>query len=76
MNNDRNIDNAKFVVREMELEYPVLRSEELPARYGVQGFPTLIIVNQQGKVAEIHVGYSPQLFENVTATVNRLLDAK
>ena len=76
VNNDRNIDNAKFVVREMELEYPVLRSEELPARYGVQGFPTLIIVDQQGKVAEIHVGYSPQLFENVTATVNRLLDAK
>ncbi len=68
--------NAKFVVREMQLEYPVLRSEELPAKYAVQGFPTLIIVDQQGQVAEILGGYSPQLYENVTAAVDRLLDTK
>ncbi len=76
VNNDRNLHNAEFVVREMQLEYPVLRSEDLPAKYGVQSFPTLIIVDQQGKVAQIHVGYSPQLFEDVTAAVDRLLESK
>ena len=60
MNNDRNVDDAKFVVREMQLDYPVLRSQDLPGKYGVQGFPTLIIIDQQGKVADIHVGYSPR----------------
>ncbi len=60
----------------MQLDYPVLRSQDLPGKYGVQGFPTLIIIDQQGKVADIHAGYSPQLFEEVTAAVDRLLDAK
>jgi thiol-disulfide isomerase/thioredoxin len=76
MNNDHNEEDARFVVREMQLDYPVLRSQELPGKYGVQGFPTLIIIDQQGKVADIHVGYSPQLYEEVTAAVDRLLEAK
>jgi thiol-disulfide isomerase/thioredoxin len=76
MNNDQDEDDARFVVREMQLDYPVLRSQEMPGKYGVQGFPTLIIIDQQGKVADIHVGYSPQLYEDVTAAVDRLLGAK
>ena len=65
--------SERFVAREMQLEYPVLRSEDLPAKYAVQGFPTLIVVDQQGNVADIHVGYSPALYEQVTAAVDRLL---
>jgi len=76
MNNDQKEDDAKFVVHEMQLDYPVLRSLDLPRKYGVQGFPTLIIIDQKGKVADIHVGYSPHLFEEVTAAVDRLLEAK
>jgi thiol-disulfide isomerase/thioredoxin len=73
MNNDREENDAKFVAREMQLEYPVLRSEDLPAKYAVQGFPTLIIVDQQGNIADIHVGYSPELYAQVTAVVDQLL---
>jgi thiol-disulfide isomerase/thioredoxin len=76
MNNDQDEDDARFVVREMQLEYPVLRSQELPGKYGVQGFPTLIVIDQQGQVADVHVGYSPRLYEQVTAAVDRLLGAK
>ena len=76
VNNDHNEDDARFVAREMQLDYPVLRSQELPAKYGVQGFPTLIIIDQQGKVADIHVGYSPRLYEEVTAAVDRLVGVK
>jgi thiol-disulfide isomerase/thioredoxin len=75
-NNDRVEDDAKFVVRAMPIEYPVLRSMDLPGKFGVQGFPTLVIIDKEGKVADIHVGYSPELFEEVTAVVDRLLDAK
>ncbi|MFI5455753.1 MAG: TlpA family protein disulfide reductase [Isosphaerales bacterium] len=67
---------AKFVVQKMQLDYPVLRSDDLPGKYGVSGFPTMIIIDQQGNGADIHVGYSPHLFEEVTATVDRLLDAR
>jgi thiol-disulfide isomerase/thioredoxin len=76
MNNDRKEEDAKFVVEKMALEYPVLRSDELPAKYGVNGFPTLIVIDQQGKIADVHIGYSDHLFEDVKATVDRLLGAK
>ncbi len=76
MNNDQKEEDARFVVREMQLDYPVLRSQELPAKYGIQGFPTLIIIDQDGKVADLHIGYSPQLFEAVTATVDRPLEGR
>jgi thiol-disulfide isomerase/thioredoxin len=76
MNNDRKEEDARFVVEKMSLEYPVLRSDELPGKYGVKGFPTLIVIDQQGKVADVHIGYSDHLFEDVTATVDRLLGAK
>ena len=39
MNNDRNEDDAKFVVQKMQLDYPVLRSDEIPGKYGVQRLP-------------------------------------
>jgi thiol-disulfide isomerase/thioredoxin len=76
MNNDQNEDDARFVRREMQLDYPVLRSQEMPAKYGCRGFPTVVIIDQQGKVADVHIGYSPQLFEELTEAVDRLLDAK
>ena len=76
MNNDRKEEDAKFVVEKMSLEYPVLRSDELPGKYGVRGFPTLVVIDQEGKVADVHIGYSDHLFEDVTATVDKLLGAK
>jgi thiol-disulfide isomerase/thioredoxin len=76
MNNDQKEVDAKFVIKEMQLDYPVLRSLNLPQKYGVQGFPTVVIIDQKGNVADIQVGYSSQLFEEVTAVVDRLLAAK
>ena len=73
MNNDRKEEDAKFVVEKMALEYPVLRSDELPGKYGVSGFPTLVVIDQKGNVADVHIGYSGHLFEDVTATIDKLL---
>ena len=58
----------------MQLDYSVLRSQDLPGKYGVTGFPTLVIIDPAGKVVDIHEGYSPQLYEEVTATIDRLLE--
>jgi peroxiredoxin len=73
MNTDRDEKDAKFVVDEMKLNYPVLKAEGLPEKYHVRGFPTLIIVDPTGKVADVHVGYSPTLREEVAKAVKRLL---
>ncbi len=73
MNTDRDEKNARFVVDEMGLNYPTLKAEGLPEKYHVRGFPTLIIIDQEGKVADIHVGYSPTLRDEVSRSVKSLL---
>ncbi|APW61281.1 TlpA family protein disulfide reductase [Paludisphaera borealis] len=73
VNNDQEEKDARFVVKEMAIAYPVLRSMDLAGKYGVQGFPTLVIIDQEGKVADVHVGYSDHLYEDVTATIDRLM---
>ena len=50
-----------------------LKAEGLPEKYKVQGFPTLIIIDQQGIIRDIHTGFTPQLREDVVETVERLL---
>ncbi len=76
LSNDKDVADARFVARKMELAYPVLHSEELPGRYGVQAFPTLIIIDPAGMIAEVHVGYSAHLYEDVKEIVDRLLGPK
>jgi thiol-disulfide isomerase/thioredoxin len=75
MNVDREMKNARFVMEKLKLNYPTLRAEGLPEKYGVQGFPTLIIIDQKGVVRGRHVGYSPTLSEEVTKTIDGLLAA-
>ena len=42
------------------------------ANYGVQGFPTKVIVNPEGKIADITVGENPAFFD----TLGRLINGK
>jgi thiol-disulfide isomerase/thioredoxin len=76
MNTDRDEKDARFVVEKMKLTYPVLKAEGLPEKYGVQGFPTLIIIDQAGKVHDIHVGYSPTLRADVAKVIKELLSKR
>ena len=47
-----------------------------PEKFGVQGFPTLIVIDPQGKVHDIHVGYTPTLREDVGRQIKALLEKK
>jgi peroxiredoxin len=76
MNTDRDEADARFVIEKMALKYPNLKAEGLPQKFGVQGFPTLIIVDQQGRVHDIHVGYSPTLRDDVGKVIRELLAKK
>jgi thiol-disulfide isomerase/thioredoxin len=73
MNTDQKEEDAKFVIDKMGLKYATLKAEGLPQKFGVQGFPTLIIIDQRGNVADMHVGYSPTLREEVGKTIRDLL---
>ena len=50
MNTDRDQADAQFVVDKLALNYPTLKAEGLPEKYGVRGFPTLLVIDQAGVV--------------------------
>ena len=76
MNTDRKEEDALFVVEKMGLKYVNLKATGLPEKYKVNGFPTLLILDQQGVIRDIHVGYSPTLRDDVVLSVERLLMPK
>ena len=73
MNTDRDLADAKFVVKELALDYPQVQATGIPEQFSVQGFPTLIIIDSQGVIRDIHLGYSPDLHEKVSKKIRSLL---
>jgi len=73
MNTDREEKDARFVVDKLKLNYSTLKAKGLPQKYSVQGFPTVIIIDQNGVVRGRHVGYSPTLREELIKKIDGLL---
>lgn len=80
VNIDENVDDAKYVIRQAQLNYPSLQFH--PEMQKVKhhellkctfGYPTLLIIDQSGSLAEIHAGYSPTLKKEVLESVRQLL---
>jgi thiol-disulfide isomerase/thioredoxin len=76
MNIDRKLEDAKFVIEKMALKYPTLKAQGLPEKFGVSGYPTLIILDREGKIHDIQVGYSPTLREDLGKEIRSLLESK
>ena len=67
-------DKVKPFLAERGFHFPVLfGTNDLADAYGVQGIPTLVMIDPQGKVAYRHVGYNPTLPEVLAWQVNELL---
>lgn len=73
---DENEKDARAVVEAMGLKYPTVKAAGIPEKYGVTAFPTLIVIDQAGTVREVHVGYSPRLYDELSGLIRRLLDDK
>ena len=73
MTTDEKVEDGRVVAEAMGLCYPTIRAPKVPEKYGVQGYPTLIVIDRRGKVREVHVGYSPKLFDELSQLVRGLL---
>lgn len=81
MNNDSHLDDARFVIDELGLNYETLKNGRdddggISAKYGVQGWPTLVVLDGKGVVRHIHVGYSPTLRQDLGDKIKELLAEK
>jgi peroxiredoxin len=75
MDTDSDTDDAKFVVEKLKLEYPNLKAEGLLDKFNVHSYPTMILIDQEGVIRDVRVGWSPTLKKDLIAKIDRLLEA-
>jgi thiol-disulfide isomerase/thioredoxin len=46
---------------------------EVAARYGVEGIPHTVVIDRDGNIAHVHVGYTPDLKEELTQVLEKVL---
>ena len=81
MNNDHNLDDARFVIETMKLPYENLKNslrndDGINEKYAVNAWPTLVMLDGKGVIRHIHVGYTPTLREELGAKIRELLAEK
>lgn len=71
-------DDIRAFLEEQDLSITVALDAESEAAegYGVRGIPTLVLIDQQGTVQSVHVGYSPTLEETLHQELDDLLAGK
>ncbi|MHC4971497.1 MAG: TlpA family protein disulfide reductase [Planctomycetota bacterium] len=72
-NIDPEEEDARFVIKAMELPYPNLKATALPEKFGIRGYPTVIVIGPKGVVRDYHVGYAADLEERLAKTIEGLL---
>lgn len=75
MNTDGNPDDAQFVVDAMKLRYPVLKGGPATVAYEVRVYPTILILDHLGVVRELHLGFVPNLEDELVEEITPLLEA-
>lgn len=78
VNSDSELDDARFVIDRLKLNYPTIRNGEdaaaISPKYKIHGWPTLVIIDKQGIVRHIHFGYTPTLRDDLAGRIRKLLD--
>ncbi len=70
---NKKADPIGFVRKNHYTYMQLLDADATAQAYKVNGFPMLYIIDQQGKVAFVHEGYSPTLTEDLGKVIDRLL---
>jgi thiol-disulfide isomerase/thioredoxin len=73
VNNDSDDADARHVIKAFDLKYPSIRNGEISKSYMVDTWPTLIVLDQSGRVALFHSGNTANLVEEISSTVDDLL---
>ncbi len=73
INTDKERSDAIFVLEKMNLPYINLEGRDLIKHYEVTSYPTFIIIDKQGLVRRILIGYEPFLTEKLIEIIEPLL---
>lgn len=74
VNNDDDLADAKFVIKSFELKHKNIHAAKLPDQYEVNAWPTFIVLDQTGRIADYHEGNSEDLYGHIAGVVDQLLE--
>ena len=71
-------ETIRDFLKQKELEIPVAldASGQTGTSYEVKGIPTLVLIDKKGIVQAVHVGYNPNIKQNLRRELNDLLAGK
>ena len=72
------IADYRIIRRQMKdaaLTFTHDRKGDISAGYDVKSYPNLYVIDQNGTIAAVHVGYGEGSFERIVADINKLLAA-
>jgi thiol-disulfide isomerase/thioredoxin len=73
VNTDREREDAIFVIEKKNPSYINISGRDLIKKYGVINYPTFIVIDRNGLVRRILIGYEPELTEKLVDIVESLL---
>ena len=73
VNTDKERTDAIFVLQKVNPPYPNVEGRGLVKQYGVTAYPTFIVIDRNGLVRRILVGYEPSLTEKLIEIIEPLL---
>jgi thiol-disulfide isomerase/thioredoxin len=74
--NDPSADPLGFMKKSGYTYEQIMKAESITSRYKVTGYPFLYVIDQDGKVLEVEVGYSANLKDKLIETIDKALAGK
>jgi len=77
VNNDRDDEDARYVIDTLKITYPTLKSahqgQRIDAAYNITEWPTLIVIDGKGIIRHVQVGDSPHLVGDLSKKIRELM---
>jgi hypothetical protein len=58
----------------MQIEYTNLLARDIAKEYDITGYPTILIIGQDGRIKNIHIGWAKDLFDRISESIDKLLE--
>ena len=71
--NDPSADPLGFMKKSGYTYEQIMKAESITSAYKVTGYPFLYVIDQEGKVLEVEVGYSANLKDKLIETIDKAL---
>ncbi|MCA8960727.1 MAG: hypothetical protein KDC38_09450, partial [Planctomycetes bacterium] len=71
-NNDPVITDAKYPLQVLSPPFPTIRAAHLAEQFGARVFPAIVVLDRDGKIHDLHEGYTERLYGAIEADLEEL----